>query len=277
MIVILLKILTYLVMLGICVCFFLIISKIGKSAEGAGRKATESIDDVFKKRGLMDKYKTTLSKQGIMYRVGNYDMNPSWYVCARLGVGVLLGLLMFALTGNGILFLPGIVLGFIATGMYFKAQNQSDNKAMMMDLYNTYANLKIQMSSGVYLTESLEYSHKVAQNDRYREALGELILNLSDKTISMQRSVEIFKDRFDSREIDKLCALLHNCVVYGISDSYANDIMGEIQGIILASTLESEHDIESKAGMVNFIFFALIIALVGYTVFTNFSGLDLFF
>ena len=53
--------------------------------------------------------------------------------------------------------------------------------------------------------------------------------------------------------------------------------MGEIQGIILASTLESEHDIESKAGMVNFIFFALIIALVGYTVFTNFSGLDLFF
>lgn len=61
MIGILLKILTYLVMLGICVCFFLIISKIGKSAEGAGRKATESIDDVFKKRGLMDKYKTTLS------------------------------------------------------------------------------------------------------------------------------------------------------------------------------------------------------------------------
>lgn len=120
---------------------------------------------------------------------------------------------------------------------------------MMMDLYNTYANLKIQMSSGVYLTESLEYSHKVAQDDRYREALGELILNLSDKTISMQRSVEIFKDRFDSREIDKLCALLHNCVVYGISDSYANDIMGEIQGIILASTLESEHDIENKAGM----------------------------
>ena len=133
------------------------------------------------------------------------------------------------------------------------------------------------MSSGVYLTESLEYSHKVAQDDRYREALGELILNLSDKTISMQRSVEIFKDRFDSREIDKLCALLHNCVVYCISDSYANDIMGEIQGIILASTLESEHDIENKAGMVNFIFFALIIALVGYTVFTNFSGLDLFF
>lgn len=30
MIVILLKILTYLVMIGICVCFFLIISKIGK-------------------------------------------------------------------------------------------------------------------------------------------------------------------------------------------------------------------------------------------------------
>lgn len=274
---ILLQILTYVVMIGICVCFFLIINKIGKSAEGAGKRATEEIDDVFKKRGLMDKYKTTLSKQGIMYRVGNYNMNPSWYVCARLGVGVLVGLLMYALGNNLVLLLLGVPLGFVATNMYFKAQNQSDNKAIMMDLYNTYANLKIQMASGIYLTQSLEYSHKVAQNDRYREALGELILNLSDKTISMQRSVEIFKNRFDSREIDKLCALLHNCVVYGISDSYANDIMGEIQGIILASTLESEHDIESKADFVNFIFFALIILLVAYTVFTNFSGLDLFF
>ena len=277
MISLVIQIALYALMIGICAIFFLFLTRMRKSTQDAGKKVATEIDDAIKKRGLMDKYRTTLSKDGIMYRVGNYNLNPSWYICARLGVGILLGLLLYAGLEKAGCIILGIFAGYLLTGMYFRAKNQSDNKEIMIDIYNTYANLKIQLSSGVYLINSLEYAHKVAQNKRYREALGELIVNMSDKTIPMQKAVDIFKDRFDSREIDKLCALLHNCVTYGVSDSYTNDIMGEIQGIILATTLESEHDIESKAGMVNFAFFACIIFLVAFTVFSNLNGIGLFF
>lgn len=274
---IVIRIITYLCMGGICFFFFLLLQRIGSHAEDAGKKATTEIDEILKKRGIMAKYKTTLSKRGVMYRVGNYNLNPSWYICAGLGVGVLVGLLLFLLTNKFVFLFIGIPLGLILMNFYFKTENASDNKDMMMDIYNTYANLKIQLSSGIYMVQSLEYSQKVAQNKRYQEALGELVLNMSDKTVQMERSIEIFRNRFDSREIDKLCALFRNCLAYGASEEYTNDIMGEIQNIILASSLANEHDIETKAGFINFSFFGLIVALTAFTIFQNMSGIEMFF
>ena len=271
-----LKIISFLFLIGSCVIFFLLLQKIGAKTGDVGDLTRKGIDDAFKKQGKMSEYKRKLSKLGIMYRVGNYNLNPSWYIMARIAIGMLTALLFWLLFEEPMLALLGILVGYVGTELYFKKKNSDDNKAIVMDLYNTYANLKIQLESGLYIVDSLEYAHRIAANERYREALGELIINFSDKTIPMSNAVAIFKDRFDSKEIDKLCALLNNCILYGIQSSYTKDIMGEIQSLVLASTMEAEHDIESKAGIINFAFFAIIIFLTMYSVFTSFGNIDIF-
>ena len=142
---------------------------------------------------------------------------------------------------------------------------------MLMDIYNTYSNIKIQMSAGIYIRECLEYTYDMVTNKRYKEALSELILNFSDKTVSSTDAVSIFKNRFHSLEIDKLSSLLVYFMQYGLNANHTDDIMSEIQGIIQAETLKAEHDIEMKAEATNFAFFTVIIAMVVYTVFSSFS------
>lgn len=273
---ILIKIATLITMLVSCIIFYSILQRIFKSSKDVGTIAKKGIDESFKRRGILSESKKKMSKLGIMYRAGDYNLNPSWYILARIAIGAIMGLILWGVSENILLFVVGLPVGFILTELYYKKKNADDNKAMMMDLYNTYANLKIQMEAGVYVIESLEYAHEVVQNERYKEALGELLINFSDKTLAMSDAVDIFKDRFDSKEIDKLCALLHNCVTYGSQASYTKDIMGEIQSIILASTMESEHDIENKAGFINLAFFAIIILITAYSVMTSFQGVNIF-
>ena len=99
---------------------------------------------------------------------------------------------------------------------------------------------------------------------------------MSDKTISMQEAIDTFQNRFESADIDKLCNLLSNVVNYGTDKSYTSDIMGEVQNSIAASTLKAEHDVEQKAGVINFAFFTVVIFIVAYATFMSFAGLDLF-
>lgn len=274
-IVMIVKIVRYMLILVLCILFFLSLMKTIPKAENIAPQAAKVVDKTLKERGVMNSYKTKLSKIGIAYRVGNYDLNPSWYIMARCAVGCIAMFFVYAVMKRITpIMLIGFAVGFFGLDFYYKKENEADNKAMIMDLYNTYANLKIQLNSGIYMTDSLAYSYNVAQNKRYKEALGELILNMADKTIPMEKAITIFKNRFDSVEIDKLCAMLHNYSQYGTNDSYAADIMSELNSIITASTLGAEHDIESKAGVVNFMFFVCIIALVGYSIMSQLSVIE---
>lgn len=271
---IVLKIATFLSMIAVCFVFFQIIQAVGKRTGNIEERTKEAIDKSIKESGMMKYQKQKLSKMGVMYRVKDYNLNPSWYIMARIAVGVVCVALLGLLTENIPIALIGLPAGYILTEVYFKRQNEADNKAITMDLYNTYANLKIQMDAGCYIVDSIEYIHKTARHPRYKEALGELILNFSDKTVPMSEAIDIFRDRFDSKDIDKLCALLQSCVLYGAQKTYARDIMGEIQGIILASTLSSEHDIETKAGLINFVFFTILIFITVYSIVSGFGGME---
>lgn len=270
------KISSYFVMIMICVLFFILLYKIIKKVDLSKYRIDKEIDKKYKQDGKISLMKTNMSRMGIMYRIRDYDLNPSWYILVRITVGVLIGFILFLFT-NQLLTIPiGIFIGYIIVPIYFRKKNEQDNEDMMMDLYNTYANFKIQMGAGIYIIDSLEAAHKMANNKRYKEALGELILNFADKTIPMDEAINIFKNRFDNRQIDKLCALLENCIQYGNSEGYAKDIMTEIQALIAASTLKAENDIESKAGIINFSFFGVIVFLVAYSLYMEFAGISFF-
>ncbi len=222
-----------------------------------------------------------LSKMGIMYRMKNYNLTPADYIIFRIAIGIA-GAVLFFIVGSAFLFRPfylipiGFLAGYFGVMGYMTYENKVDNEEMVMDIYNTYANIKIQMSAGIYIREVLEYTYKMVQNERYKQALAELILNFSDKTISSSQAVLLFKNRFSSIEIDKLSAMLESFMQYGINQDHADDIMAEIQGLIQAETIKTEHDIETMAASTNFAFFAGIIAMVVFVVFSSFSMGGLF-
>ena len=266
-----LNVMIIIAMIGISILFFYIVWTTFCKLYGQRTVIFNRINDAYAATGTMDYRKQMLSRRGIMYRTKNYDLTPAYYMVLRIGVGLLVGALCFGLTFKFPVFLIGFILGFAGVPIYFKYEDNKDNQEMLMDIYNTYSNLKIQMAAGIYIRECLEYTYDMVTNKRYKAALEELIINFSDKTISSTDAVMIFKNRFHSHEIDKLASLISSFMQYGMNANHADDIMAEIQGIIQAETLKTEHDIETKAGLVNFAFFGLIIAMTVYSVFQSFS------
>jgi len=257
-------------------CFQIVYHYVGK-LDGAGEKAKERADKLFKERGTFTRAKLKLSKMGIMYRMHDYNMTPAMYLMMRLAVGAILTIIIYMLLSQFVISLLGFPIGYYLVEIYFKKKNESDNKDIITDLYKTYVNLKMQLESGLYIADALEYTHKTVRNERYKQALGELVINISDKTISMTEAVERFKNRFSSREIDKLCSLIESFVLYGNQASYTKDIMAEIKSIVLAQTIETEKYIEDKTGLVNFGFFGILVCLVMYALMTNLTGIQSIF
>lgn len=253
----------------------LLVFNILRKAETGTEKAIASIDDRYKRNGGMTEEKLKLSRLGIMYRFGDYNLNPSKYVTLRLISSLVCTVLLFAL-GMGPLALIGLPLGYLLVNILFIFLNSRDELDMSKDIYSTYANLKIQLTSGIYLADCLEYTYNIVQNERYKEALRELVLNFSDKTMTSNEAISIFKNRFESKQINKLCSMMSTFVQYGISEAYVNDIMVELQSVLSADTLKAEHDIESKTGFITFILFGLIVGLVFIAMMGTFNGIDIF-
>ena len=271
-----LKVLIWISMIGIGIITYLIIHKILIQAFNARDKAIDKIDKRYKNKGQFTRATLKMSRMGIMYRTHNYGLTPAYYAVMKIFIGAVLGSLGALLLHIWWIFPAGILLSYILVPLYFSHENKSDNDEMITDIYNSYANIKIQMSSGVYVRECLEYTYQMTKNKRFKEALGELILNFSDKTISSTEALDIFKNRFNNREIDKLSNLIASFLQYGINVSHANDIMQEIKSLIEAETLKIEHDIEMESDTTTFAFFTIIIIIVVYICFSSFSTTGLF-
>ena len=242
-----------------------------KKAEGA----VKNIDRNYAKKGNLTPFRKKLSKMGVCYRLGNYNMSPSRYAMIRVFAGILVALVAY-LFGARILSILGIFAGYFLVPVIFKYLNKRDNERMFMDIYSTYSNLKIQLESGIYMGDCLDYTYGIVENKRYKEALKELVLNFSDKTITSAEAVDIFRDRFDSKEIDKLCRIMSGFVQYGISENYLNDIMRETTSLLASENERAKHAIETKTGVITFGFFTLVIVVVAVAMLGNLGGYNIF-
>jgi len=265
------NIIIYIAMFAVAASFFLVIYRTLKSAYGKKEVVFNKLNEAYAKSGTMDYKRLQLSRYGVMYRLKDYNLTPAYYTILRIIVGVIVAVLGYLVFQNFVSIPIGLVLGYFLVPFYFKHKDKADRDEMLMDIYNTYSNIKVQMAAGIYIRECLEYTYDMVTNKRYKEALHELILNFSDKTVSSIDAISIFKNRFHSQEIDKLSALLSSFMQYGMNANHADDIMLEIQGIIQAKTLKTEHDIQMKAEATNFAFFGDIIAMVVYVVFSSFT------
>lgn len=261
----------------ICFIFFRFTMSLSSKTKQLSEEALEDLEKRVQNSVTGNKMKRYLSQMGIMYRMGDYNLSPVWYYMLRIGLGFLFSILSIFFFEFHITFIIiGFFLGYFGIDLFFKSQNQTDNKEMLMDIYNTYACMKIQLGCGFYILDSLTYAYKLAVHPRFKDALSELISNISNKTIGYEDAVALFKGRFLSEDINKLSSVLLNYTRYGQSEAYMQDIMNEIRGILSAVQMEEKHKTKMKSGMVCFAFFALVIALVFYVMIKDFSKIIIF-
>lgn len=273
----LIKLAIYLLAAGVAFfCFRMFINMFSK-AEGASEKAQQAIDDRLKETNKYNYQRLRLSRLGIMYRLHNYEMMPSNYMVLRLTIGGIFAAAVFIIAGMRIPALAlAFLVGYFGCDFYFKHKNKTDNDEMLNDIFNIYLTLKIQLTSKIPIFDALQSCLTMVKNKRMKEALTELVVNLSDKRVSYLDSVEHFSNRFESDSIANLCAFLKSYMQYGVSEKYIEDIMSEINEIATASAMKEEHSIESKANAIAFVYFVAILAVVLYCIAVTLSGTNVF-
>ena len=273
MAVLIIKILRFIAMAGISVSFFIGVFCFLKKVFGeeARKEMKKEISRKILEDGRGAAMRLEMSRYGILYRMEDYDMSPMKYVSLKAMGGIGLFTVLMLLGVHNIFTILAIPIGYFGVPALFKALNKSDNGEMLTDIFNTYANINIQLKVGQYIASALEYSYHTAKNKRYKEAMGELVLNMADKTVTTEESLKIFQNRFASNEIDKLCTMLRSLIRYGNNDDFSHDLLDEIKSIISADAMKAQNDIETKSSMVSFGFFGVVILMVVISVMLNFD------
>ena len=88
-------------MIAVAVSFYMVIWRTGMTLLGYKDKIFQKINEDDYTTGAMTGKKRTLSKLGIMYRVKNYDLLPSYYLVLRISIGLLTAVLLFLLPFQG--------------------------------------------------------------------------------------------------------------------------------------------------------------------------------
>lgn len=277
--VMIIKIIRWVMIVGISVSFFITLLLFFKRAfgEDTQQELKKEISKKLLDNGKGAQMRLTMSKYGVMFHMENYNMSPTYYLGFRAVIGLAIFAVLVIFDVKSPLIILAIPAGYYGVPILFKIINSSDNKEMLIDIFNTYANINIQLKVGQYIANALEYSYHTAKNKRYKEAMGELVLNMADKTVTVEESIQIFQNRFASNEIDKLCMMLRTLMRYGNNEEFTQDLLDEIKEIIQADAMQAQSDIETKASGVSFGFFGIVILLVVISVMMNFESGGFFF
>lgn len=177
-----------------------------------------------------------------------------------------LGYCFFGLIG----LLLGCILGFFMLRILLEINNSRDNDKIVEDLQSIYENIKINIESGVFLTEALNSCYKVASCDRLKKALYEMITDIMVKQNVMD-AIEDFKLKFKSVHIDTFCTVLRQGYETGDTMTALSSISQQL--ISIQKTVEIKHKqrLENDITKVMLVILIAIIVVVMYAVVIEYS------
>lgn len=257
--------------------FVYLIRHISMEKENMKSSLTKRVESSLEKRKTASSRELFLSQNGIMYRFGDYNLKPSDYYIAKVVVSLILGFLAYTISMNiafGIVF---TVIVFILIDKVFIFLSNSDYKEMTTDLYKTYIALKSQLKAGCFISEALTYARDTVHNKRYKEALSELIKNLSDKNKTTEESIKIFKNRFDYIKINGLCRMFTSYFKFGTSQDLLNTLTDEVISSLEADAVMEQDKADTKASLISVSFFGIIIFMTFYIIARNANDILSFF
>lgn len=225
------------------------------------QKFIMGIEKQMSRRHDLSKAMQRLVRIGVTYRFKT-EITPATYLLTRIVVGAIFFALAFLLSLPWIFYPIAFLLGFFGLDMYMIHKNNNDNKEMANDIYVIFTNLRVQLDANIYLLDALITCNYLVKNKRLHQALDELIVNMSSVNLTAVEAIDIFEHRFSNHDITNMAIFFKNYIIYGVTDKYINDLMGEINDMSAATALKAEADLEQKSGLLNLLFFASLLSLI---------------
>ncbi len=223
-----------------------------------------------------------LSKSGICYIFGNYNMSPAVYsLIIRPLCGLLTAFLYFVLSSMSagislsLTFLCTLIFMFVVgdLGLHIVLiyAGKMTERQIEWDIYKALTNIHLRLSTGEYLEDCLTTTAMGSMHPRFREAMDELIKNMHDKSKTMTESIEILKSRFSSERMENFCKILEKFISTGPSDGLFADMNEEINLMVENSSKRTLENIRHRYGFASDYFSIILIIIICMVFNYNFS------
>lgn len=196
-------------------------------------KSHKYLSDYYDKSGRLNTMQLYLSKMGVMYRFNNYALNPYVLLGILAGASFVVSVIISLACKLSCIFIPVIALVVIISIIaVFLQLNSTDNTSILKDICNIYTVLNTDISNGVFLSDCLMHMKEIVNNKRLKYALEELILNIKDDKTTIDESLILFANRFNSKEIQKLTGIIKRYITSGINDEFIELVNKQTSQII---------------------------------------------
>lgn len=236
------------------------------------------LSDYYDKSGRLNTMQLYLSKIGVMYRLNNYSLNPYILLGILIGAGFGISVIISLICKLEYFFIPiiALVIG-IGIILVFLQLNSTDNTGILMDICNIYTILNTDISNGVYLSDCLSHIRGITNNKRLQYALDELILNIKDNKTTIDESLILFANRFNSKEIQKLTGLLKRYITTGINDEFIEQVNKQTGQIITSINNDSGNASVGVSRIIGNLFTLIMFIAVIYYIYVNIkAGIKIF-
>lgn len=227
------------------------------------------LSDYYNKSGKIDYIKLSLSKTGVMYRLNNYDLNPFIFYGCIFGASFIVSIIA-GIISHYMILIPILTIMLIIGAVFtIQSSNDSDNKQMLMDICNVYTIFNTDVSNGVYLSDCLSHMQDVISNKRLKYALEELILNIKDSKTTIDESLILFTNRFNSQEIQVLSGMLKQFITSGVNDEFKNDVNKQTAKIISDVNNGNSTQAIATSRLIGNMFTLVMFIALGYYIYMN--------
>ena len=217
---------------------------------------------VFKNK--KDKYRQMqiyLSKKGVNYMMKR-TVDPVEFIGIKLLTGFVAGAIALFIGGTIAMIAVGIA-GYYIPNIIVYLSNESDNKAMLLDIKEIYEILKLKTEAGLFLTDSLFQCYKVAKNSRLKEGLLELTSEIKAKS-NISDALKNFEVKFDNKYVVSFAGVIRQGLETGDTLSSIDNISKQLVSVQKAMDIEIDGKTSANVQMTQAVVLFEIIILVFY-------------
>ena len=241
-------------------------------------KSHKYLSDYYDKSGRLNTAQLYLSKMGVMYRFNNYALNPYVLLGILAGASFVVSVIITLACKLSCIFIPVIALAvIISIVVIFLQLNSTDNTSVLMDICNIYTVLNTDISNGVFLSDCLVHMKEIVNNKRLKYALEELILNIKDDKTTIDESLILFANRFNSKEIQKLTGIIKRYITSGINDEFIELVNKQTSQIISGINNSSGNITIGMSKIIGNLYVLVMFVVIIYYVYVNIkTGMKIF-
>lgn len=198
-----------------------------------------------------------LDSRGIDY------LNPTTFIIIKIFLTIMFGYVSFVGFNNTLITIFSSIIGFFSLDLTLEISNLDDNKKFASDIVRIFDIIKSQVQGGVYITDALRLSYKVARNKRLKKALKQLSNDLA-LTNDFEYSISRFNSRFKCKNINKFCLVIKQGVNSGKVYRILEDSSVSMKEIEMIVQREDSKKVEQMTMIIQILIYAGVLLVVGY-------------